>query len=647
MINNVASPVSKSLVDELVTPIIKKLKTNFKKKYNELLVPKGEHFKKYLDEAYNEYSFINSLVFHDRIKSLKEIYLPLTLIKDGSEEELLNDNDSVVIDGIPLELINSCRKLLIIDTAGMGKSTMLKRMFIDVVEKGLDKVGIPIFIDLRRLKKDWSIIDEIEQRISNLSENFDKELLLHFLEIGEFIFFLDGYDEIPLIDKHVVTRNLQDFVKKAKDNLFVLTSRPESALMGFAGFEIYKIRPLKKDEAFDLLRKYDVYDDKRVSTQLINMLESNDYKSALEFLRNPLLTSLLFNAFDYKQTIPLKKHLFYRQVYDAYFENHDLKKGDGYVHDKLCGLDIDDFSRMLRYIGFHSLKHGIEYGKDEIIGIIDKAKKSCGDLPKFSSNDFLKDALSAVPLFCNVGFDKYKWVHKSLMEYFAAMFISDDAKENQDIILSAIYDSNQVSRYVNMLDIYYDIDNKGFSKNITLRFCMDFLQFRRENYKDSKSISQGLIEDRIGLLYAGIKAIQARTIGAGSKTDFEELGDVIYAKRSYSVRRTLGLFLGGDMNKMSMYELVLKKRVCLFSQIKNKNMSISRIMDALNTERVVQLDVDFGDNDKVVYEMINTTMMPRFIHGFMLDYKACEKEIKRINKDIKLSENSTYLLEGI
>lgn len=53
-----------------------------------------------------------------------------------------------------------------------------------------------------------------------------------------------------------------------------------------------------------------------------------------EFLKNPLLVSLLFAAFDFKQTIPLKKHIFYRQVFDAYFDSHDLSKGDSYVHEK-------------------------------------------------------------------------------------------------------------------------------------------------------------------------------------------------------------------------------------------------------------------------------------------------------------------------
>jgi hypothetical protein len=63
---------------------------------------------------------------------------------------------------------------------------------------------------------------------------------------------------------------------------------------------------------------------------LVDILKGNEYKAVYEYLTNPLLVSMLFAAFDFKQTIPLKKHLFYEQVYDAYFEKHDLTKGDSY-----------------------------------------------------------------------------------------------------------------------------------------------------------------------------------------------------------------------------------------------------------------------------------------------------------------------------
>ena len=143
-----------------------------------------------------------------------------------------------------------------------------------------------------------------------------------------------------------------------------------------------------------------------------------------------------------KQTIPLKKHIFYRQVFDAYFDSHDLSKGDGYVHEKKSKLDIDDFDKVMRRIGFECLRRQqIEFTKDELLNIVDTARANFPSL-SFTSMGLLSDLLKAVPLFCQDGV-YYKWVHKSLQEYFAAEFIYKDSKSNQDAILSKLYNSKK------------------------------------------------------------------------------------------------------------------------------------------------------------------------------------------------------------
>ena len=160
------------------------------------------------------------------------IYIPLTIIIDKDKEE-------VVINGYPQELMKKYQYLLITDTAGMGKSTIAKRMFLDVVDNGY---GIPIFIDLRRLSSNKSILEEIHDQINSLEKQFDTQLLLHFLQSGDFIFFFDGYDEIPLKYKESVTTDIQNFITKASANKFVLTSRPEDSLASFGIFQKSKIK---------------------------------------------------------------------------------------------------------------------------------------------------------------------------------------------------------------------------------------------------------------------------------------------------------------------------------------------------------------------------------------------------------------------
>lgn len=427
---------------------------------------------------------MNTIVFKNRQKTLKELYVPLRIDfkKEGGED--------VRIESYPQEWIQKCRgKILIEDTAGMGKSTLLKRLFLDVVDNAK---AIPIFVELRRLSGEHTILQEIYTQLNSLTKEFDKSLMLELFKKGGFIFLLDGYDEIALNEREAVIRDLQDFISKAGDNEYLLTSRPENALSSFGDFWRTSINPLEKEEAYALLTKYD--NEGKISQDLIRKIQQSEYRAIEEFLSNPLLASLLFTAYEHKQIIPLKKHLFYRQVYDALLEGHDLSKGESYIHERRCKLDRDDFERILRAVAFSGIKEGkIELPKEKLLFLIGKIKNSFPGLT-FSPSLFLEDLLQAVPLFCKEG-TYYRWAHKSLQEYFAALFIYQDTAGAKDQILSAIYNGENIEKYYNLLDLYYDIDPYGFRKNILLPFLKEYKDYLGEK-EEADNICRGLLFKR-------------------------------------------------------------------------------------------------------------------------------------------------------
>ena len=491
-----AAPMIKSLVEKLVTPKLENFAKQFCDDFEDLMISKAEPFQEYLNRMYEKLSVINTLVFHNSQRQIKDIYIAQSLVKFV----YFNDKEITKIDYFPVSLMKKYKKILIQDTAGMGKSTIMKHMFVELIDEGLEDVGIPIYIELNRLNKNRNILSVILEEISSLSEVFDKVRLLKFIQTGGFIFFLDGFDEISPVDKDEVIVDVQSFISKAgTNNYFVLTSRPEDRLSSFGDFQSFYIQKLARSEAYELLNKYDLSKNKTVSVKLVELLKSGDYPSIDEFLDNPLLVSLLFTAYDYNRSIPFEKHRFYGIVFDAYFEKHDYSKPLK-SRVKYSGLNQDGFNRILRYLGYDCLfRIGVQFSEITILESIGKAKAFCGNLV-FSDSLFLKDLVETVPLFCRDGTD-YKWIHKSLLEYFAANFIFCNAKQNQDKILSAIYNSSQFMKYSNMLDIYFDIDYKGFSKNITLKFCEDYIHFYNVNFCESKKISKQLIENRIEILF--------------------------------------------------------------------------------------------------------------------------------------------------
>lgn len=482
-----------AIVRDIVSPKLVKFAESVELKADELLVPRREHYEEYLTRTYKKYSILNTLACCNSQMNLKDVYVPLTIV---NMSDITRSKKSFKVSAYPDDLLRDFNKLLVIDTAGMGKSTLSKRIYLDVIENGH---GIPVFVELRRLSSERTILTEIVEQFSSLKEQINQELLLRFIETGGFVFIFDGYDEISLKEKETVTRDLQSFVEKTSNgNSFIMTSRPESSLSCFGDFKSFSIKPLTKKEAYELIRNYDKKGD--TAKLLINQLKERGDAGIDEFLQNPLLVSLLFVAFDYKQTIPLKKHIFYRQVYDAYYDSHDLSKGGGYSHIKRTSLMTDDFNRVLRAIGFLCLKESkTEFTKDEILHLLLEARNLCQNI-SFRESDMLDDLLTSVPFFMQDG-NYYKWSHKSLQEYFAAQFIHLDAGEQKGKLLSRLAESEKAESYSNLLDLYYDIDTIGFKEFVVLPYLDSYLNFYRQQIPLVASLNGFDVADRIYAVY--------------------------------------------------------------------------------------------------------------------------------------------------
>lgn len=635
---------AKSLVEGFIKnyalPKLSKLAHSISKEGKAYLSLNSNAFIAYYKRAYNNYSIINTLAFKERVKKLKDIYIPLTIYPvDNKKEKKLTK-----VEGYPKELLDKYGRILITDTAGMGKSTLMKRMFLNVID---EQFGIPIFIELRRLNENNNILNEVAIQLGGLNDGFNKEILETLFVDGEFIFFFDGYDEISSSNKAFVTRNIQDFVAKAPDNKYILTSRPEEELACFGEFQEFRIRELKKVESYDLLRKYDI--SGKTSRLLISKLKTGNYSMINEFLKNPLLVSLLFAAFDFKQTIPLKKHIFYRQVFDAYFDSHDLSKGDSYVHEKKSNLDLDDFDKVMRKIGYECLrKQKIEFEKDELLKIIDSAKSGFSNL-KFASTSLLGDLLKAVPLFCQDGM-YYKWVHKSLQEYFAAEFIYKDSKNNQDAILTALYKSKKIDLYINLLDLYFDIDPVGFQKNIVKPLLESYVEYYEKFYFHSDVISSEAVNLRLTITYCNRVLVGSID---NKKDQARDNFDYIYdqASRYFGLIPNSAMFLNNGSflafmpkNQDRIIRLLGNRVPSLFVKVDSKERCSKH---NIVFEKCYELEgmKDYSDNPALFTEL--NQLLSRHRLRCYLDINKVKAYLAEINAMLENSYTSEGLLGGL
>lgn len=471
------------LANKLLQPLVKRLESEVSSKSQLLVHRIFNSYSKYLEHTVERHSYFNSIVFKNEQRRLIEFYLPLTLIN--------KDKPSILLDNYPKTEIDEYKRLLIVDTAGMGKTTLLKFLFLNCVEQ---RAGIPMFVELRKLSKKVTLSEFLLDQLSNVRGKCNPDLFYRLLESGDFVFFLDGYDEIGDLEREIVTASIQQFIEKTPGNKFIMTSREEAGLAAFPSFLRYTVSPLTREEAYALLKKYA---DGQLADNLIAKLELPENIVIHEFLTNPLLTSLLFKSFEYKHTIPLKRHIFYRQVYEALFETHDLtKEGGEFDRPKRCRLDVDRFEQVLRAFGALSYKAGkIEQSKSEALVLLSDARTLASEV-KTPPSKVLHDLTHAVPLLVEDG-NYIRWSHRSIQEYFAAEYICKNTGGRQADILRDLYNSDDINKHTNLLLLCADIDRSAFDQSIGKAIAIKLLADYEASYQGfPSSISDFAIHTR-------------------------------------------------------------------------------------------------------------------------------------------------------
>ena len=183
MIDPVTVVIAKSgieLVMQLLKPITDKLQNEVLRGSEVLYHQIFNSYRDYLKHAFERHSYFTSIVFQNGRKKLEDYYLPLTILQHPNDEE-------TVIKEFPRNLFHTFEKILIVDNAGMGKTTLLKYLFLCCVKEA---AGIPIYIELRKLSKDRSLLAFIHEQLSDLAhleEVSRSQVVYKLLESGKFV----------------------------------------------------------------------------------------------------------------------------------------------------------------------------------------------------------------------------------------------------------------------------------------------------------------------------------------------------------------------------------------------------------------------------------------------------------------------------
>lgn len=409
----------------------------------------------YLQSQTEKYYLTNTFLHRTEKVVFDNIYFPIKayygeLVTDFSKlEDVLDEYNSIALIGL----------------AGSGKTMLIKYIFLQAIRL---RQRIPILIELRKMN---DIDEELEKIIFNkilktgLKPN--ERILQRTLHDGKFLFLFDGYDEIFSTRKSKINRQIEEFIDNYSLNKFIITTRPGSGIEGFDRFYNFNVLPLFVHEITNFVVK--MVDDVERRKRIVSVVDNPLDRAYTEFLKNPLLLSMFILAFESHPEIPGRKSVFYRNVFDTLYSKHDGITKSSFPREKLTGLQIHDFENVLATFSYITLMNGkftftYEYLLDNLREVKEYLEK------EYEPHSMIQDLQTAISIIVLDGFE-YSFPHRSIQEYFAALFISRLETENKgeayhnllNILREASADNSR-----NLWSLCMELDEKAFVINFIL-----------------------------------------------------------------------------------------------------------------------------------------------------------------------------------
>ncbi|NQU88202.1 MAG: hypothetical protein HQ541_20840, partial [Mariniphaga sp.] len=334
----------KSLLESPINGLIKGLG-------NELKQVAKNRILEYQTNEYKRNYFTKTLLHRSEPIKLLDFYLPLHI---STYEDTIEQQKSKRISTADIfNLFKKTNYITIIGSAGSGKSTIVKYLFINSVKTGFK---IPIKVELRYLNEyKGSISDYIIDEVFLFYKlGFSKEIVDRLLSSGAFMFFFDGYDEVNSLKKENVTIALDKFVSRYPENYYLITSRPYTNIDILPLFKNFLVCDLLDSEIPPFIKKQIPISENELAEKIIKSISEIENDSYKAFLSNPLLLSMFILTYQSYSEIPKKRSDFYKQVFDTLYSVHDSVSKLSFVREKQSGLSKEGFEEFLKLFSFIS-----------------------------------------------------------------------------------------------------------------------------------------------------------------------------------------------------------------------------------------------------------------------------------------------------
>lgn len=481
-------------------------------------------FSVYEERATEKFSKIETPFTESEERLLNEVYVCNRMTNRQGAFAGRSRGVIKVIENATLDSIREySNKVILVANGGMGKSMMLRHLFMESIVTHKDTGNLPVFVELRQNGfANKPLLEYVIEAVNRFDPSFTEADAIKLLETGKCKLLLDGIDEIDPSDENDFETALTSFVDRYPNSQYILASRECEMLKAATGFSKLYLQPFDEDKAKTLINNLlNLPGEEEIKKEIIDYLHDAFLTKHTVFATNPMLLTFVVMKYPIIESFYGKQSLFYKEIYTTIISGHDKAKVayDRFFHSV---QNADEFTKVFREfctLTYIDKVHEFDqFSFDEYFNRL-KTKETIENPHAMTRDTFIHDACATACMMFEQS-SKILYIDQGFQEFlFAEHLFQTSEEEVQSIGLTLWDQPEEVFEGGDAFDMFYEMSAGKAEK------CL-FLPYLKEIFKGKTDDSAFLNFLKLGyqtLNYNVLNLDMVSAISAALKMDWVPL----------------------------------------------------------------------------------------------------------------------------